>query len=460
MQRENFKSRLGFLLISAGCAIGIGNVWRFPYVVGQNGGGAFVLLYVLFLVTVGVPVLTMEFAIGRASRKSCVLAYQQLEPAGTKWHWHGKVAMLGNYVLMSFYTSVTGWMLYYFYRSLTGQLEGMDTDQVADAFSGMLSQPVTMGFWMVIVVVLGFLICSMGLQKGVERITKWMMLALLALIVVLAVNSVLLPGGIEGVKFYLVPDFSVMAGETALETVQNTLGVVTAALNQSFVTLSLGIGAMLIFGSYLDRRHSLLGESVRIAGLDTFVAFTSGLIIFPACMAYNVPADSGPNLIFITLPNVFNDMPAGRVWGSLFFLFMSFAAFSTIIAVFENILACTMELTGWSRKKAALVNGVVVTVISLPCVLGFNVWSAFDPRGNGSGFMDVEDYLISNILLPFGSLGYLFFCISRVGWGFKKYQEEANRGEGLKIPDWMRVYVTYILPIFVVFLFIQSVLAW
>lgn len=267
MQRENFKSRLGFLLISAGCAIGIGNVWRFPYVVGQNGGGAFVLLYVLFLVAVGVPVLTMEFAIGRASRKSCVLAYQQLEPAGTKWHWHGKVAMLGNYVLMSFYTCVTGWMLYYFYRSLTGQLEGLDTDQVADAFSGMLSQPVTMGFWMVVVVVLGFLICSMGLQKGVERITKWMMLALLALIVVLAVNSVMLPGGMEGVEFYLVPDFSVMAGETALETVQNTLGVVTAALNQSFFTLSLGIGAMLIFGSYLDRRRSLLGESVRIAGL-------------------------------------------------------------------------------------------------------------------------------------------------------------------------------------------------
>ena len=460
MQRESFKSRLGFLLISAGCAIGIGNVWRFPYVVGQNGGGAFVVLYVLFLVAVGVPVLTMEFAIGRASRKSCVLAYQQLEPAGTVWHWHGKVAMLGNYVLMSFYTSVTGWMLYYFYRSLAGRLKGLDTDGVAAAFSGMLGQPVTMTFWMLVVVVLGFVICSMGLQKGVERITKWMMLALLALIVVLAVNSVLLPGGIEGVKFYLVPDFSVMAGDTALETVRNTLGVVTAALNQSFFTLSLGIGAMLIFGSYLGRQRSLLGESVNIAALDTFVAFTSGLIIFPACMAYGVPADSGPNLIFITLPNVFNDMPGGRVWDSLFFLFMSFAAFSTIIAVFENILACTMDLTGWTSKKAALVNGVVVALISMPCVLGFNVWSAFEPRGAGSTLMDVEDYLISNILLPFGSLVYLFFCISRVGWGFKKYQEEANRGKGIKVPDWIRVYVTYILPIFVAFLFIQSVLAW
>ena len=460
MQRESFKSRLGFLLISAGCAIGIGNVWRFPYVVGQNGGGAFVLLYVLFLVAVGVPVLTMEFAIGRASRKSCVLAYQQLEPAGTKWHWHGKIAMLGNYVLMAFYTSVAGWMLCYFYRSLTGQLEGLDTAQVAEAFGGMLGQPLTTTFWMLIVVVVGFLICSMGLQKGVERITKWMMVALFLLIVVLAVNSVLLPGGMEGVKFYLVPDFSVMIKDTPMATVKSTMSVVTAALNQSFFTLSLGIGAMLIFGSYLDRKRSLLGESVNIALLDTFVAFTSGLIIFPACMAYGVPADSGPNLIFITLPNVFNDMPGGRLWGSLFFLFMSFAAFSTIIAVFENILACTMDLTGWGRKKAALVNGVVVALISMPCVLGFNVWSAFAPRGAGTNILDLEDYLISNVLLPFGSLVYLFFCISRVGWGFKKYQAEANVGEGAKIPNWMRVYVTYILPFFVAFLFIHSVLAW
>lgn len=460
MERESFKSRIGFILVSAGCAIGIGNVWKYPWLVGQNGGGIFVLFYLLFLVCMGIPVLTMELAVGRGSRKSAVKGYETLEPAGSKWHVHGWFCVAGNYLLMMYYTTVSGWMLSYFFKFTFGTFDGMAAENVNGVFGGMLGDPEEMALCMALTVIGGFLVCSMGMQKGLEKVTKWMMLGLLALIVVLAVNSVMLPGGMEGVKFYLVPDFSVMAGETALETVQNTLGVVTAALNQSFFTLSLGIGAMLIFGSYLDRRHSLLGESVRIAGLDTFVAFTSGLIIFPACMAYNVPADSGPNLIFITLPNVFNDMPAGRVWGSLFFLFMSFAAFSTIIAVFENILACTMDLTGWTRKKAALVNGVVVTLISLPCVLGFNVWSAFDPRGNGSGFMDVEDYLISNILLPFGSLVYLFFCISRVGWGFKKYQAEANQGEGAKIPDWIRVYITYILPIFVAFLFIQSVLAW
>ena len=460
MERESFKSRLGFLLISAGCAIGIGNVWRFPYLVGENGGGAFVVLYVLFLICVGVPVLTMEFAIGRASRKSCVLAYQALEPKETKWHWHGKVALFGNYVLMAFYTSVTGWMLCYFWRTLTGRLEGLDTEGVSAAFSQMLAQPVEMTFWMLLVVAAGFAICSLGLQKGVEGITKWMMLALLVMIVALAVNSILLPGGMEGVRFYLLPDFGRLAGESGGETVSNVLTMVTNALNQSFFTLSLGIGAMLIFGSYLDRRHTLLGESVRVAALDTFVAFTSGLIIFPACMAYGVPADSGPNLIFITLPNVFNDMPGGRWWGSLFFVFMTFAAFSTIIAVFENILACTMELTGWSRKKASLVNGLVVALISMPCVLGFSVWSFIAPRGAGTTIMDFEDYLISNILLPFGSLVYLFFCISRVGWGFKNYQKEANEGEGPKIPNWMRVYVTFILPIPVAFLFIQSVLAW
>ncbi len=385
MKRETFGSRLGFLLLSAGCAIGIGNVWRFPYVVGQNGGGAFVLLYLLFLAAVGVPVLTMEFAIGRASKKSCVAAYQQLEPKGAKWHWHGKVAMLGNYVLMAFYTTVAGWMLYYFYRFLTGGLSGLDPAGVGQAFQGMLGEPGTMTLWMLIVV---------------------------------------------------------------------------AALNQSFFTLSLGIGAMLIFGSYLGRERSLLGESVNIALLDTFVAFVSGLIIFPACFAYNVPADSGPSLIFITLPNVFNAMGGGRVWGSLFFLFMSFAAFSTIVAVFENILACTMDLTAWSRKKAALVNGLAVAAISLPCVLGYNVWSGFMPLGAGSAVLDLEDYLVSNILLPGGSLVYLFFCISRVGWGFKNYQAEANQGKGLKVPGWIRGYVTYVLPVIVGLLFIKSIFRW
>ncbi len=460
MQRENFKSRLGFLLLSAGCAIGIGNVWRFPYVVGQNGGGLFVLLYVFFLITVGVPILTMEFAIGRASRKSGVCAYQQLAPKGSHWHIHGKLGMIGNYTLMAFYTSVTGWMLYYFYRSLTGQLSGLDPEQVSAAFGSMLGQPVTMGFWMVIIVILGFFVCSMGLQKGVERITKWMMLALLAIMVILAVNSIFLPGGAEGVQFYLVPNLENVQGATAGETVKNVLHILSAAINQSFFTLSLGIGSMLIFGSYLNKEHTLLGESLNVAALDTFVAFVSGLIIFPACISYNVPVDSGPPLIFITLPNVFNNMPGGRLWGSLFFLFMSFAAFSTILAVFENLLACCMDLWGVTRKKAAVINTFVVIAISIPCVLGFNVLSGFTPRGPGSCVLDLEDFIVSNVLLPGGSLLYLLFCVKRTGWGFKNYQKEANEGKGPKMPNWIRGYVTYVLPVIVGLLFIQSLLGW
>ena len=451
MQREKFGSRLGFLLLSAGCAIGIGNVWRFPYVVGQNGGGLFVLLYVFFLITVGVPVLTMEFAIGRASRKSCVKAYQQLEPKGSKWHIHGVFAMLGNYVLMAFYTTVAGWMLYYFYRFATGQMNGLDTEGVDNAFSAMMAQPKTMMFWMLVIVVVGFVICSFGLQKGVERITKWMMMALLAIMILLAVNSIFLPGAKEGIRFYLVPD---------LKNVQEhgILSTVTAAINQSFFTLSLGIGAMLIFGSYLRSERRLMGESINIALLDTFVAFVSGLIIFPACFAYDVPVNSGPPLIFMTLPNVFNSMKGGQLWGSLFFLFMSFASFSTIIAVFENILACTTDLFGWSRKKASVINAVVIALISIPCVLGFNVWSDFMPLGAGSTVLDLEDYLVSNILLPGGSLVYLLFCVSRIGWGFPKYQKEANEGVGIKVPNWMRGYVTFVLPVLVGALFIQSIL--
>lgn len=460
MQREKFKSRLGFLLLSAGCAIGIGNVWRFPYVVGQNGGGLFVLLYIFFLVTVGVPILTMEFAIGRASRKSGVKAYQELEPKGSKWHIHGIWGMIGNYTLMAFYTSVAGWMVYYFYRFLSGELSGLNTEEVGNAFNGMLNRPATMTFWMVLIVVLGFMICSVGLQKGVERITKWMMVALLLVMIVLAVNSVFLPGGTEGVKFYLVPDFAQLQGETTLETVKNILGILSAAINQSFFTLSLGIGAMLIFGSYLNRERTLLGESLNIAMLDTFVAFVSGLIIFPACISYNVPVDSGPPLIFITLPNVFNHMAGGRIWGTLFFLFMSFAAFSTILAVFENLLACCMDLYGWNRKRAAVINTFIVIAISIPCVLGFNLLSGFAPRGAGSCVLDLEDFIVSNVLLPGGSLIYLLFCVSRMGWGFKNYQKEANEGKGLKVPNWIRGYVTYVLPVIVGLLFIQSLMGW
>lgn len=439
MERENFKSRLGFILISAGCAIGIGNVWKFPYVTGQNGGGIFVLFYLFFLIAVGVPVLTMEFAVGRASRKSPVCCYQELEKPGSKWHLHGYVAMFGNYVLMMFYTSVAGWMLSYFFKFLKNDFAGMNTEAVAGEFSKMLGDPVSMTFWMAVIVAVGFFICSMGLQAGVERITKVMMIGLLALIIVLAFNSMTLDGGMEGLKFYLVPDWKKVE-EVGL------INVIIAAMNQSFFTLSLGIGAMAIFGSYMGKERSLAGESVQIAILDTFVAITSGLIIFPACFAFGVDPGAGPELIFITLPNVFNAMAGGRFWGALFFIFMTFAAFSTIVAVFENIMACCMDKWHWSRKKAALVNGIIILIASLPCVLGFSVWSGFQPRGAGSTIMDLEDFIVSNLLLPGGSLIFLLFCVTRWGWGFDNFLAEANTGEGLKLPRALRGYVTFVIP--------------
>lgn len=439
MERENFKSRLGFILISAGCAIGIGNVWKFPYVTGQNGGGIFVLFYLFFLIAVGVPVLTMEFAVGRASRKSPVCCYQELEKPGSKWHLHGYVAMFGNYVLMMFYTSVAGWMLSYFFKFLKNDFAGMNTEAVAGEFSKMLGDPESMTFWMAVIVAVGFFICSMGLQAGVERITKVMMIGLLALIIVLAFNSMTLEGGMEGLKFYLVPDWKKVE-EVGL------INVIIAAMNQSFFTLSLGIGAMAIFGSYMGKERSLAGESVQIAILDTFVAITSGLIIFPACFAFGVDPGAGPELIFITLPNVFNAMAGGRFWGALFFIFMTFAAFSTIVAVFENIMACCMDKWHWSRKKAALVNGIIILIASLPCVLGFSVWSRFQPRGAGSTIMDLEDFIVSNLLLPGGSLIFLLFCVTRWGWGFDNFLAEANTGEGLKLPRALRGYVTFVIP--------------
>ncbi|MGI5948668.1 MAG: sodium-dependent transporter [Lachnospiraceae bacterium] len=439
MERENFKSRLGFILISAGCAIGIGNVWKFPYVTGQNGGGIFVLFYLFFLIAVGVPVLTMEFAVGRASRKSPVCCYQELEKPGSKWHLHGYVAMFGNYVLMMFYTSVAGWMLSYFFKFLKNDFAGMNTEAVAGEFSKMLGDPVSMTFWMAVIVAVGFFICSMGLQAGVERITKVMMIGLLALIIVLAFNSITLDGGMEGLKFYLVPDWKKVE-EVGL------INVIIAAMNQSFFTLSLGIGAMAIFGSYMGKERSLAGESVQIAILDTFVAITSGLIIFPACFAFGVDPGAGPELIFITLPNVFNAMAGGRFWGALFFIFMTFAAFSTIVAVFENVMACCMDKWHWSRKKAALINGIIIFIASLPCVLGFSVWSGFQPRGAGSTIMDLEDFIVSNLLLPGGSLIFLLFCVTRWGWGFDNFLAEANTGNGLKLPRALRGYVTFVIP--------------
>ena len=442
MQRESFKSRLGFILISAGCAIGIGNVWKFPYVAGQNGGGVFVLFYLFFLVAVGVPVLTMEFAVGRASGKSVIRGYEALEPKKSKWHLHGYAALFGNYMLMMFYTTVAGWMISYFYRFLINDFKGLDTKGVTDKFSHMLSDPKGMTFWMAVIVIIGFVICSFGLQAGVEKISKPMMLGLLALIVVLAVNSILLPGGTSGLKFYLIPDWKKVE-EVGL------FNVIIAAMNQAFFTLSLGIGAMEIFGSYMGKDHTLFGESMRIAALDTFVAIMSGLIIFPACFAYGINPGAGPELIFITLPNVFIQMPGGRIWGTFFFLFMTFAAFSTIIAVFENIIACCMDKWNLSRKKSALINGVIMLVASLPAVFGYNIWSSFQPRGAGSTVLDLEDFIVSNLLLPGGSLIFLLFCVTKWGWGFDKYLEETNTGAGVKFPRALRGYVTFVLPVII-----------
>ena len=451
VEREKLGSRMGFIFLSAGCAIGIGNVWRFPYIAGLYGGGVFVLFYLFFLIAMGVPVMTMEFAVGRASRRSIIKSFTELERPGQKWHLNGYLGMAGNYLLMMFYTTVAGWMLYYFYQMLTGKFTGQDKNQVAEMFGSMLGSPQILAVTMVIIVTAGILICSLGLQKGVERITKVMMSLLLLIIVILAVHSMTLEGGMEGLKFYLLPDFERMKEVGISETI-------TAAMNQAFFTLSLGIGAMAIFGSYIDKKRTLLGESVNIAILDTFVAFVSGLIIFPSCFAFDISPDMGPQLIFVTLPNVFNSMAGGRIWGTLFFIFMTFAAFSTILAVFENIISCGMDLFHWSRKKACLVNLAALIVLSLPCVFGYNLWSAIQPLGEGSTILDLEDFLVSNLILPIGSLCYLLFCVTRYGWGFDRYMKEANTGEGLKMPGWIRIYVTYILPVLIVFLIIQGII--
>ena len=452
MERERLKSRLGFILLSAGCAIGLGNVWRFPYITGQYGGGVFVLIYIFFLIAVGVPVLTMEFAVGRASRRSATGGYAVLEKPGQKWHIHGYVAMAGNYILMMFYTVIAGWMLYYFYQYCTGGFAGMPGTETDAVFNGMLASPGSMTFWMLVVVVLGFGVCSLGLQKGVERITKVVMALLLLIIVVLAVHSITLEGGAEGLKFYLLPDVERMVEAGIADTI-------VAAMNQSFFTLSLGIGAMQIFGSYMSEEHTLLGESIRIAALDTFVAFTAGLIIFPACFAYGVDTTSGPPLIFLTLPKVFTAMPGGSLWGALFFLFMFFAALSTIIAVFENILACCMDHWKIKRGRAVVINFILIALLSMPCVLGYNLWAGIGIPGIGSDIQSVEDFLISQLILPIGSVVYLLFCVSRWGWGFDNYLAEANKGRGIKIPKGLRVYLTIVLPILVIFVVLQAIWA-
>lgn len=448
MERESFKSRLGFILVSAGCAIGIGNVWRFPYVAGENGGGLFVLLYLVFLVLMGIPVLTMELAVGRASRKSAVLGYKKLEKPKSKWHIHGWFCMFGCYLLMMYYTTVSGWMTSYFYKFATGTFEsGMTSEQVSGVFSQLQSNPIEMVIWMAIITILGFLVCSRGIQKGIEKVSKVMMIALLVLILALAVNSILLSGAGEGLKFYLVPDFEKVS-EIGIGN------IVSAAMNQSFFTLSLGIAAMEIFGSYMSKDNTLPGESVKICALDTFVAIMAGLIIFPACFSYGVEPDQGPALIFITLPNVFINMAGGRIWGTLFFLFMTFACFSTIIAVFENIISFCIDMFGISRKKSVVINAVIILIASLPCVFGFNIWSGFELFGQN--VLGMEDFLVSNILLPVGSLIYLLFCVTKFGWGFDNYLTECNTGKGMKFARFLKPYFQFVLPILVLIVLVQG----
>lgn len=450
MGRDKLGSRLGFILLSAGCAIGIGNVWKFPYVVGQNGGGLFVLIYLFFLVILGIPVLTMEFSIGRAAQKSPAKMYEQLEPKGSKWHLHGKVSLIGCYLLMMFYTTVAGWMLKFFVSTASGEIVGMDTAAVENHFNvDVLGDPVSLIAYMGIVVAIGVAVCLIGVQNGLEKVTKIMMLALLAIMVVLAVNSFTLPGGAEGLSFYLMPDLSV------IEKVGIT-NILVSAMNQAFFTLSIGMGSMAIFGSYIGKDRSLLGESVNVALLDTFVAVASGLIIFPACSAYGVDVTSGPKLLFITLPNIFNNIPLGRLWGSLFFVFMSFAALSTVLAVFECIIANTIDLWGLSRKKACIINGILLFLLSVPCCLGFNILSGFQPLGAGSTILDLEDTAVSNFILPLGSFVFILFCVTKKGWGWDNFVNEANTGKGLKIKSFMKGYMTYVLPVLVMFVFIMG----
>lgn len=450
MQREIFQSRLGFILVSAGCAIGIGNVWKFPYVAGENGGGVFVLFYLLFLAVMGMPVLTMELAVGRASRQSAVRGYQALEKKGSKWHIHGWFCMIGCYLLMMYYTTVAGWMLDYCVKFISGSFHGVSSDSVDNIFNQMLSNPVEMTIFMGITVFFGFLVCSGGLKNGLERVNKGMMICLLGLILLLAVHSLTLSGASEGLAFYLLPDFQ-RASEIGMKN------VITAAMNQSFFTLSLGIAAMEIFGSYMSKDHTLTGESIRICALDTFVALMSGLIIFPACFSFNVQPDQGPSLIFITLPKVFANMAGGRLWGSLFFLFMTFASFSTVTAVFENLLASCIDNFGWTRKKAIIINCIFVFAASMPCLLGYNVLSNIHLIREND-ILGTEDFLVSNLLLPLGSLIYLLFCVSKWGWGFDKYMEEVNTGNGIKMSRHFKFYFQFILPILILVILIQGLL--
>ena len=454
-KRERFGSRLGFILISAGCAIGLGNVWRFPYITGEYGGAAFVLMYLVFLVILGLPVMVMEFAVGRASQKSSAAAFDTLQPS-RKWHWFSWWGYIGCMVLMMFYTTVGGWMLSFVVKMGTGAFNGLDSAGVGAVFNDMLANPTELVGWMLVVIVLGFLVCSLGLQKGVERITKVMMICLLGIMAVLVVRAVTLPGGLEGLKFYLIPDFGkLFAGATTAEQWATFGDAVYAAMGQAFFTLSLGISAMEIFGSYIGKERSLTGEALRICGLDTAVALVAGLIIFPACFAFAVEPGSGPGLVFVTLPSVFNQMPLGQLWGALFFVFMSFAALSTVVAVFENIMSFSMDEWGWSRNRACLVNGIALALLSLPCVLGFNVWAGVEVPGIGN-IQAIEDFLMSNNVLPLGALVFLLFCTSKRGWGWDAFLREADTGEGTRFPRWARGYVRFALPVLILAVFVAG----
>lgn len=448
-EREKFGSRLGFILVSAGCAVGLGNVWKFPYMAGTYGGAAFILIYLVFLVILGLPIMVCEFSVGRGSQKSVASSFKTLEPPGTRWHNFAYFGVIGNYLLMMFYTTVGGWMLYYFYRMLKGEFYKVEPESIKAGFDQMMKSVPTMTFWMILAVLLAFGICLLGLQKGVERITKIMMICLLSIMVVLVVRVVLLDGAGKGVRFYLVPDFAEMKA-------QGIGNVVFAAMSQAFFTLSIGIGSMAIFGSYLNKSRSLMGEALSITVLDTFVAFMAGLIVIPACFAFDVPPDAGPSLVFIALPNVFNKMPGGNLWGAFFFLFLSFAALSTIIAVFENIISFAIDLWGWSKKKAVAINIILVILLSMPCVLGFNILSGFQPLGANSNIMDLEDFLVSNNLLPLGSIVYLMFCTYKYGWGWDNFVSEANAGSGIKLPRQIRFYMTFILPVIVVIIYLKG----
>ena len=450
VKREHFASRIGFILVAAGCAIGLGNVWRFPYITGEYGGGAFVLLYLIFLVILGLPVMVMEFAVGRASQKSCAQAFDILEPK-RRFHWFSWWGYIGCMILMMFYTTVAGWMVAYIPKMASGMFDGASAETTGAAFSAMLASPGEVIAWMLVAVFIGFIICAMGLQKGVERITKWMMAILFVAMIALCIRAMTLPGAGEGIAFYLVPDFSRMfAGGWA------TFGeAVYAAMGQAFFSLSLGIAAMEIFGSKVDRERSLTGEAINVTALNTLVAILAGLIIFPACFAYGITPDSGPSLVFATLPVVFGQMPLGNVWGALFFVFMSFAALSTIIAVFENLITFTMEKWDLDRKRALARTAVLVTVLSLPCALGFNVLAGITIPGIGD-IQSIEDFIVSNNLLPLGSLLYVVFCVSRKGWGWDNFLAEADAGTGMKFPRWARGWLTFGLPALIIIIFIMG----